>query len=256
MLRRMMMARPRTGSFSAEVAADNPYLWWRADEPAGAVLGDSSGYSRGGSVSGTVGTDYARGLPPIIAGDGGSIDILAASAGARSNSNVLSAAAFAANKTFMVAAKINNSAAAGTILGLCDGVNPTGTTGSRDRIIALDTAGRVRAAVWSGAISVITSPQPINDGQTHLLHFAIGATAAEGAELYVDGVSAGTMSAISVDTSGSRYLYLGILNLSGWGSGFAVGAATALGRYQDVAVFSTRLSPTRIAAHAAAAGLL
>ncbi|MGB3393259.1 MAG: LamG-like jellyroll fold domain-containing protein [Stenotrophomonas sp.] len=254
MLRRLMMARARTADFAAEVAADNPYLWWRADESIGAALADSSGYSRGGSVSGTAGTDYTRGSP-IIAGDGGSIGILSSSAGGRSNSKDFGAAAFAANTTFMVAVKINNSAAAGTILGLCDGVSPTGTTGSRDRIIALDTAGRLRAAVWSGAISVITSPQPINDGQTHLLHFAIGATAAEGAELYVDGVSVGTMSAISVDTSGSRYLYLGILNLSGWGSGFAAGAATALGRYQDVAVFSTRLSPTRIAAHAAAAGL-
>lgn len=256
MLRRLMIAGVSAGGFAAEVAADHPYVWWRINEASGAGLVDSSGNSRAGSIDGISGTDYVRGMPSIIAGAGGSVDIKTTSCGARSNNDVFSAATFAANTTFMVAVRINSGAAAGTILGLCDGNDPTGVTGSRDRIIALDNTGRVRAAVWSGAISVITSTATINDGAAHLLHFALGANATDGAELYIDGVSAGTMPAVSVDTGGVRYLYLGILNLSGWGAGFAPGAATALGRYQDVAVFPTRLSPARIAAHAVAAGVL
>lgn len=254
MLRRLLLAAASAGEFAAEVAADAPYLWWRANEGSGSALADNSGNGLVGYLTGAAGTDYSRGLPSVISAAGGSIEFMTNSGGGRSSSS-FSAATFSHDATFMVVVRINNSAAAGTIIGMCDGDNPTGTTGSRDRVLAIDPAGKLRAGVWSGAVSVITSPSPINDGATHVIHFTMGSNASEGCEMYIDGASVGSMPVLSTDTSGIRFLYIGTLNMSGW-AGFGSGAATALGRYQDIAVFPSRLSAARIAAHAQAAGVM
>lgn len=238
--------------FAAVVASDSPYLWWRLGEASGNTIADASGNSRGGSLAGTAGTSYDRGVAGLV-GDSNLATRLKQSTGYMQSSTAYSASLMATSKTFAIAVRIDSGAAGGTIIGLHDGGAPSGTSGSRDRMLYVNTSGKLVAGIYSAAIRTIASAANINDGQRHLLHLAMGADNTEGSELYIDGVSVGSMPYVSNDTSGSRYLYAGLLNLSGWPNG-AAAAATAFGTYDEILIFPARLSAARILAHARAGG--
>ncbi|WP_369913862.1 LamG-like jellyroll fold domain-containing protein [Xanthomonas sp. NCPPB 3005] len=243
---------PPNTAFADAVTTDAPYLWWRLGEASGVTVADSSGNGRGGTVSGTSGTSYDRGVAGLV-GDSNLATRLKQNSGALQSAAAISASLLATSKTLALAVRIDSGAGAGTILGLNDGISPTGTSGSRDRVLYVNTAGKLVAGIYSAAVRTIVSTASINDGQKHLIHLAMGANNTEGSELYIDGVSVGTIPYVSNDTSGTRYLYGGSLNLSGWPNG-AAAAATAFGTYDEVLIFPTRLTAARILAQAQAGG--
>lgn len=238
-------------TFYDEVLADGPYIWWRLGESSGTAMADSSGNGQAGTLNGTASTDYDLSEPGLVGDSNTAIELKSSSGFIRSNVSY-NALTLAANATFAIAVKINSGAAGGTIFGLHDDSNPTGTTGSRDRLLYVDTSGALVAGIYSAAVRTIVHAG-INDGQKHLIHLACGADNTEGSELYVDGVSVGTIPYISNDTASNRYVYAGRLNLSAWPSG-AAGAATALGIYDELQVYTKRLSAARILAQAQAGG--
>lgn len=235
--------------FESEVLADSPWLYWRLGEAAPGPVLDSSGNGRTGVTGGSGVITY--GVPGLV-GDANTAYQITSSTNFLFSST--SFVAPVANFTLACAVKIDPGAPAGHILGFYQNSNPSPSSGSRDRFLYVNSSGQLVAGVWTGDRSIIVSPNPITDGQRHVIHFACGANAAAGSELYIDGVSVGTMPVISTDTSngGVRYLIAGRNNLAGWPGG---ADASMLGVIDEVAYFHSRLSSARILAHAQAAGL-
>lgn len=237
--------------FESEVLADSPFIYWRLGESTEGPVQDRSGNGRDGTV-GIYGEPPTYGVPGLVNDDDTAYQITNNTTYIRNDAGRFVAPI--SNFTISCAVKINAGAPAGHILGFYQGSSPGDAGGSRDRFIYINSNGRLVAGVWTGTISTITSPNSINDGERHLIHFACGANAAEGSELYIDGVSVGTMAAISTDAgaNGLRYLFAGRNNLSGWPGG---ANASMLGVIDEVAYFHSRLSSARILAHAEAAAL-
>lgn len=236
-------------TFASEIAADSPYLWWRLGEASGTAAADSSGNGNTGAYSGTAGTSYDLGEPSLVGDANTSIEVKANTGWVRSNATHAignSGAGF----TLAIAIKINSGAGGGAILTKHANADPTNASGNREPWLYVDTSGYLRAAFWSGATSTITSSVPVNDGVARMVHFRVGANGTEGAQLYINGAQDGTIAAAPSLTY-SAYITAGRNNDSGWPSG---SDAAALGFLDEVVVFNTRLSPTRIAAQAAAAG--
>lgn len=238
---------PPASLFESEVMADSPFLYWRLGEASAGPVQDSSGSGRTGVVGSTAPT---YGVPGLVGDDNTAYQIVNNTTFLRSTASFF---APLSNFTIACAVKVGVGAPAGHILGFYQSTDPSVAGGARDRFMYLNTSGRLVAGVWSGATSTIVSPNPINDGERHLLHFACGADASEGSELYIDGVSVGTMPVISADSSASgiRYLIAGINNVSGWPGG---ANASMLGVIDEVAYFHSRLPAARILAHAEAGG--
>lgn len=251
MLRRLMIAGasspPVPASYADAVTADAPVLWWRLGEMTGNFA--SSGSS---SIAlSPPGSGITRGMPGLVGDSNGAIRLDTAGDGPSSASTV-SAADFAANKTIELVFRAP-SGTSGTLFGLHDGINPGGTSGARDRTAYIGTDGKLYLAAWTGAQSTIVSPSVVTDGDRHILQFVLGANAAVGYRGYLDGVDIGGFAAVSTDTSGSRYVYVGRLNFTGWPMATTGGAAGAT--IDEVAIYGTALSAARCLAHAQAAGL-
>lgn len=251
MLRRVMMAGasapPISTAYVDAVSADAPLHWWRLGETTGKFASSGTSplqlYSPSGSAT--------RGVAGLVGDSNGALRLDDYSAGTESESAV-SALDYATNKTIELVflAPVGTS---GTLFGLHDGIYPGGTSGSRDRAAYIGTDGRLYMGAWTGTRSTIVSPNPVADGQRHILQFVFGANAAAGSRGYLDGVDIGGFSAVSTDTSGSRFIYVGRLNFNGWPMATSGGAAGAT--VDEVAIYGTALSAARCLAHAQAAGL-
>lgn len=251
MLRRVMMAGasspPVSTAYADAVAADAPVHWWRLGEEAGGFA--SSGSSA--IVLSPPGGGITRGMPGLVGDSNGAIRLDTTGAGPSSASTV-SALGLATNTTFELVFRAP-SGTAGTLFGFHDGSSPTGTSGARDRTAYIGTDGKLYLGVWTGTRSLIVSPGAVTDGNRHILQFVLGANAAAGSRGYLDGVDIGGFSAVGADTSGSRYVYVGRLNFSGWPMATSGGASGAT--IDEVAIYGTALSAARCLAHAQAAGL-
>lgn len=248
MLRRLMMAGAGVSTaYAGAVASDAPLHWWRLGETTGNFA--SSGSST--IVLSPPGSGITRGMAGLVGDSNGAIRLDTTGAGPISASTV-SSLGFATNTTIELVFRAP-SGVAGTLFGLHDGINPGGTSGARDRTAYIGTDGKLYLAAWTGAQSTIVSPSVVTDGNRHILQFVLGANAAVGYRGYLDGVDIGGFAAVSTDTSGSRYVYVGLLNLNGWPMATTGGAAGAT--VDEVAIYGTALSAARCLAHAQAAGI-
>lgn len=239
-----------SSDWAAEIAADSPYLWWRLGEASGTAAADASGNSRPGTYNGTATTDYDLGEPGLVGDANNAIEIKTADGYVRSNSQFAIGNSGTA-ATLVVAIKINNGAGTGGIMTKYGGTNPGNSGGSRDPWLYLDTSGKLRVGFWTGATTTITSSMDVNDGVARLIHVRIGTNGTEGVELYVNGALDGSAAAAPAQTF-NGYISIGRNYGTGWPG--TSGAAAALGIYDEVVVFNSRLSPTRILAHAEAGG--
>ena len=109
--------------------------------------------------------------------------------------------------------------------------NQTGTTvSSYDKHVYVSTAGKLVFGVYNGAIQIITSAATISDGNWH--SFAAVYNNAGNDELYIDGVSVGTMNVTSTDTE--AYIRIAGYALQSWtngGNGYFPGDIAILARY-------------------------
>lgn len=236
------------GGFVQAVAADAPLFWYRLDQVSGTSLADSAG-GVSAQLVGTVGADYMLGQPSLV-GDQSDRSVQFKGAGYAVSTGVRTLPV--ANITLMAVVQIDAGAPAGTIVSPHSANTPNTLSGSRDRALYLDSAGKLVAAIWAGSIQIIVSDMGINDGLPHIIHLACGANAAAGSELYIDGVSVGAVPHISTDTAGSRYIQIGRSNYTQWPGG---SMNTVQGRICEVAWFNSRLSLASIRAQAEAAGL-
>lgn len=222
---------------SAAVLSDNPYLYWRFDEAAGATTAtDSSGNNRPGAYTGGTTLGAARACPR----DTGTAVTLNGTTGYIGAGT--GAAAVAGPTVFTIEVWFKTAVAGGKLLGFAG--SPTGSSTSYDRHLFLNNTGNLVFGVYPNAVKVV-SPKTYTDNTWH--HAAATLSPATGMQLYVDGtpVAADTTTTTQAFTG---YWRAGYDNLTSWGTNTPTNFYFT-GSLDDVAVYTTALTPTKIAAH-------
>jgi len=145
---------------SAAVLSDNPYLWWRFDEAAGAATAaDSSGNNRPGAYTGGTTLGGARACPH----DTGTAVTLNGTTGYIGAGT--GAAAVAGPTVFTIEVWFKTATAGGKLLGFAG--SPTGQSTTYDRHLFLNNTGNLVFGVYPGAVKVIVSPKTYTDNTWH-----------------------------------------------------------------------------------------
>ncbi|GAA0799749.1 LamG domain-containing protein [Spirilliplanes yamanashiensis] len=149
-------------------------------------------------------------------------------------------APFTVEAWFRTAAK-----AGGAIFGFS--VNPAGTGGQRDRLLYVDSGGRITLGVYPGIARTIRSPGAYTDGAWHHVAASVGPA---GMKLHVDGALVVSDPAVTAAENFTGYWRWGGADLGGWpdrpASDYFVGAL------DEVAVYPTQLTDQQVARHHAA----
>jgi hypothetical protein len=142
---------------------------------------------------------------------------------------------------------VDLSGGEGRLLGFSN--TATGTSTRYDRHLYLDNTGHVRFGIWTGTGTTIRSDAVVTGGRHH-----IAATlGAAGMRLYVDGVlQTDQQPGVTQGEQGyTGYWRLGWNTLAGW-PGLTSATAVPVGTLDEVAIWDSQLTPTDIAALAAA----
>ena len=225
---------------AAAVASDNPYLYWRFDEAAGATAAaDSSGNNRPGTYTGGTTLGAARACPRDT---GAAVTLNGTTGYIAAGTGVV---AVAGPNLFTVEVWFKTAVAGGKLLGF--GGSPTGSSKSYDRHLFLNNTGNLVFGVNPGGLKVVVvvSPKTYTD---NAWHHAAATLSATGMQLYVDGAQVAADPTTTTAQAFNGYWRAGYDNLTGWGTNTPTNFYFT-GSVDDVAVYTTALSPTRIAAH-------
>lgn len=220
-----------SSAYASEVLADSPLAYWRMGETSGTTITDSSGNGRTGTYSGSV----TLGATGLLIGDSDKAVTV-------SNSVVGSVANAAWMNVNTITVEVWIQPTAAGVVGsreiVCRDFNGSGGTGSQWRIRL--NAGKPEALLWHPALTVITAATALTVGSTYHIVFTY-----DGANmrLYVNGSQVASSAQTGNITTGQPITF-GCL-------GNAV-SETWNGPIDEVAVYGTALSSTRIAAHYAA----
>ena len=205
-------------SYTTEINALAPYLYWKLDEPGTtATAADSSGNGRTGTYNPSgAATNFTR------LADGGLVTDTpdrAVQLGASACINTTSTTSINAPQVFTVIAWFRAPSSytnGGKLIGF---ERPqTGaqapTTGSYDRHIYMDGNGRIWFGVYNGAHVGISSAAGLNNNQWHM---TVGTQNASGMRLYIDGVQVASNTNTVAETQ-AGWWRAGCGNLAGWGA--------------------------------------
>ncbi len=216
-------------AYADTVHADGAIDQWSFSETSGATAYDTAGTS-----DATINSGVTRGVAGAIAGDGDT----AFSFNGTSSGLVATKTTVPAPQQFSVEAWFSTTTTSGgKIVGF--GSSNTGTSGSYDRHVYMDTAGRVSFGVRDAANYIVTSPGAYNDGKWH---HVVASMSNKGLALYLDGKVVGQRTSTTMASA-----YLGYWRIGGDSSWS--GAAFLNGKIDEVAVYPTALPADRIAAH-------
>jgi hypothetical protein len=214
------------------VVAAGPSNYWRLGE----ATGNATSYDYAGVNDLTVGSGVTRGAAGAISGDTDAASTFDGTA----NGTAGTATAVSAPTTFSTEAWIKTtSTEGGKVIGF--GSAKTGSSGSNDRSVYLDSAGHVYFGVYNGGHDTVHSAASYNDGQWHHLVATLGST---GMNLYVDGVVVGHSAATTTAKVYSGYWRLGGDNLGGWPA--RPSSDYLAGTIDDVAVYPKALTISQV----------
>ncbi|WP_144715278.1 LamG domain-containing protein [Curtobacterium pusillum] len=148
--------------------------------------------------------------------------------------------------TFSEEVWFKTTVAGGMLVGF--GSNQVSASGQHDRQVYLNTSGQLVFGSYNGTTQVVTSPKAYNDGAWH--HMVATMSASTGMRLYADGVLVASNTAYTAPENYTGYFRVGYDTVSGWPGQPANFAFTGSMRY--AAVYSTVLTATQVANHAAA----
>lgn len=233
-----LTAAPTFYPYRDSILADSPALYWRLAESVGPTAVDASGNGAAGAYSNSPAFGQAG---PLVSESRDR----ALSTG--TNGYVTSTASSIGPAIFSVEAWFKTtSTSGGRILGYGDAGAGSFSTNT-DRQIYLSPGGQVLFGL-SALKATIQTTAPLNDGVWH--HVVGTYSALTGSRLYVDGGLVATGTAVTL-VSLNGYWRAGAEALSGWPS--APTSSYFAGSLDEVAVYSTVLSASRIQAHYAAA---
>ncbi|WP_111767663.1 PKD domain-containing protein [Nakamurella deserti] len=225
-----------TSAYTTRVLADGASPYWPMNETSGNVLFDNSSTFNDADASAGLTRSVA---PGAIAGDTASSFDGTGSAATRT--------AVVGPNTFTVQAWINTTTTnGGKIIGF--GNNRTGNSGSYDRHVYMDGAGRIFFGVYPGWVATVNSGTGYNDGQWHQITASMGAG---GMTLSIDGKQVAQRSDVTSGQAYSGYWRVGGDNTGGWPN---VVSNNFAGAIDEVAVYPTVLSRPQIDAQWVAAG--
>ncbi|WP_315501377.1 PKD domain-containing protein [Actinomyces radicidentis] len=115
---------------------------------------------------------------------------------------------------------------------------------SLDRLLYMDSAGRVRFGVYPGSVKALQSGTGYNDGQWHLVTATLGKA---GTALYVDGKKVASDSRVTSAQSFNGYWTLGVGTTSGWPG--SVYDRSLEGSVDGVTVYPTQLTDQQVSDH-------
>lgn len=223
---------------AAAVLSDNPYLYWRFDEAAGATAAtDSSGNNRPGTYTGAATLGGPRACPR----DTGTAVTLNGTTGYIGAGT--GAAAVAGPSVFTVEVWFKTATAGGKLLGF--GGSPTGQSTTYDRHLFLNNTGNLVFGVYPNAVKVIVSPKTYTD---NTWHHAAATLSGAGMQLYVDGAQVAADTTTTTAQAFNGYWRAGYDNLASWGTNTPTNFYFT-GSLDDAAIYTTALSSTKIAAH-------
>lgn len=226
---------------TAAVGADtaNALFAYRLTEASGATTAtDWSGKGQNGTYQGSMTTTAG---PNACPRDTGSSYVLNGS-----TSFVATPKSYANPTTFSEEVWFKTTVAGGMLIGF--GSNQVSTSGQHDRQVYLNTGGQLVFGTYNGTTQVVTSPKTYTDGAWH--HVAATMSPTTGMRLYVDGTAVASNTAYTAPENYTGYFRVGYDTVSGWPGQPSNFFFTGSMRY--AAVYSTVLTPTQVANHAAA----
>jgi signal peptidase I len=219
------------------VLADQPYGFWLLDEQPGTQYAtDRSGNDRTGQYYGAL----ALGRPGGLVHNPGTSVSTSGGRVVLGRNLVTSPAAYSVELWFRA-----GSGSTGFLAGFENDRdnNPVGSLA--DRIVQMDSAGRVVFGRWANRSSTITSPRTYDDGAWH--HLVVTNTSGRYTVLYVDGV------AVAAGNTSQDSTYAGYWRVGQGSTGSSFGNTSAFtGDIDNVSIFHTVLPSSRVAAHWAA----
>lgn len=233
------LTTPVQQPYNAAVLTDNPYFYYYLDEASGPALTDASGNNRSGTASSVASYRNPGALPN---NPGYSVDLAGGGRIVSGGGALTNPTTFTLELWFRT-----SSTAGGKLVGFESGTGSGSTF--YDRHVTVRTDGRLVYGDWlASPYRTLVSPAAYNDGAWH--HLVLTAAPHSGSQLdaimYVDGqvVASGATSRVS--------------SYSGWwrvgaGRAGALGLTTPFpGRVDQVAVYRSVMTASRVAAHYAA----
>ena len=210
-------------TYSSEVLADSPYLYWRLGEPSGTSAADASGNGRAGTYSGSP----TMGVAGLLTGDSDTAVQFDAS-------NDLVTWADSSNLTsFTFEGWYKGTDSGGTIAGRWDvayGIAYLQLNGGKFQFVVSNAAG-----------SLFASPTSVANGNDNVRHHVVGTYDGTTTRLYVDGIQVGTPSTTVSGAMRTEDV------------AFVVGGrkvtAELAGVIDEIAYYTTALSSARVMAH-------
>ena len=222
-------------AYGQAVYGDAPDLYWRLGESSGGAALDASPNGNDGSYTGGVTLGQAG---AVTGTSNTSVGFDGANGGTYSNGSVNNPQNYSEEAWFKT-----TTGSGGKIIGF--GAAQTGGSDGYDRHVYMQDNGQLVFGVWTGFTNTITTPLAYNNGAWH--HVVATQSTTSGMKLYVDGKLIGSNPQTGAqDYSG--YWRVGGDNT--WGSS----SAYFNGTIDEVAVYSTVLNATRVAAHYTAGG--
>ena len=227
-------------AYANAVRADGPTNYYRFNEPTGTSL-----------VRDLVGNDDMTAYAGVTRGTTGALrneTDKASSLSGTSTGHTYGQNTRTAPNTFTVEAWIKTGTTkGGAIIAFSDPLN--GTSGTSDRVVYMDNSGRIWFGVNNGTNRSVHTTGLYNNNKWHLVTASLGPG---GMRLFLNR---NPVPALPSVTSGKSFLgdwQVGRATLSGRPS--APTSQSLLGSVDEVAVYRSALSATRIAAHYAARG--
>ncbi|KIQ05758.1 LamG domain-containing protein [Curtobacterium poinsettiae] len=228
-----------TGAVGADTA--NALFAYRLTEASGSKTAtDWSGRGSNGTYQGTMTATTPS--PNACPRDSGSAYALNGS-----TSYVSTPRSVANPTTFSEEVWFRTTVAGGMLIGF--GSSQTGASSQHDRKLYLTTTGQLAFGTYTGsATQVLTSPRSYTDGSWH--HVVTTMSPTNGMRLSVDGKLVASNAAFTTAENFTGYFRIGYDVVSGWPGASSNPYFTGSMRY--AAVYSTELTASQIAAHAAA----
>jgi hypothetical protein len=224
-------------AYASSVLANSPALYWRLDDPSGALAADISGNNAGGIISGA----SAYKVAGATAGDSDWGVTLNGSTGmVQSSDQVTAPTTFSTDMWFKTV-----TTKGALLIGFGSGSMTNGGSGlstQYDRNIYMTNSGQLVFGEYNNGYQTAMSTGKYNDGAWHNVMATAGP---DGMHLYVDGAQVAT----NTNTSASAYAgywHVGRDTLTGWPNKPTSG--TLNGSIDEVAVYNAQMTSAQAAA--------
>ena len=204
-----------------------PLYHWKLDEMSGNTASDATGNGDTAVLYGAPVWDAGK-YGNALSFDG--VDDYLSTAILQKNPNV-----FTLSLWFK-----NTSTTGGKLIGLGDA--QTGTSGSYDRHLYMDNAGKIYFGCHNGGVQTISTTLGYNDGNWH---HAAATLSVAGMMLYADGILAASNTNVTSAENYNGYWKMGFDNLAGWTN--APSSDYFSGQLDDIRVYDMALSASDIA---------